>query len=134
MKRIISVVLVLIMTMSLVACGGKTSSSTKTEKDYTPTYESVVEGIKNEFKDPDSVQLSDASYADVKDAENEWLIIGTVRAKNSFGGYGDPQAYVISCKGSTYKIVEEFNDASYMDNKYFVDHGCNAAMSLKHAE
>ncbi len=142
MKKLISMMLVLVLCLSLCACGGsggnnipETTQAPTVAKPKTPTVASVVEGIKNEFKDPDSVQITDGSWAyvekDGEKVENEFYIICTVRAKNSFGGYANPQAYVIHCKNSNYRIVEEYNDYAFMTQKKFNELGCGASMGLK---
>ena len=134
MKKIIALSLVIVLCFAFAACGNKnefgnnnTTEST-TAAPQVPTVADVVNGIKYEFKDPDSVQMSDVGIARVKnngiESTTEFYIIGTVRAKNGFGGYADPQAYVIHCNNGSYRIVEEFNDASYMKQRYFTDHGC----------
>lgn len=127
MKRLIALLLAFVMCFSLCACGDKTKAEVETEPvSKTPTVAEIVEGIKYEFKDPDSVQMSDVHIAKVEDSENEYYAIGTVRAKNSFGGYGDPQAYVIHCDNGSYEIVGEYNDASYMIQNAFNELGCGA--------
>lgn len=127
MKRLFALLLAFVMCFSLCACGDKTKAEVETEPvSKTPTVAEIVEGIKYEFKDPDSVQMSDVHIAKVEDSENEYYAIGTVRAKNSFGGYGDPQAYVIHCDNGSYEIVGEYNDASYMIQNAFNELGCGA--------
>lgn len=135
MKRAISLILALIMCLSLCACGENGNAGSETEvQSKTPTIESIVDGIKNEFKDPESVQLSDAHIARVKngdeESETEFYVIGTIRAKNSFGGYGEPQAYIIHCESGNYEIVGEYNDASYAMQKTFNELGCGASWGL----
>ena len=142
MKKLMLFILSVVMVFSLCACGGGTNN-TSTEKEETPiveekpqkpTIESVVEGIKNDFKDPDSVQVSDGSWARVKngdeESETEFYIICTVRAKNSMGGYGEPQAYIIHCNNGNYRIVEEYNDESFYTQKKFNELGCGNSMML----
>lgn len=127
--------------LSLCACGDGSAEDTQAStlesteaKSKTPTVESVVEGIKNEFKDPDSVQVSDGSWARVKngdeESDTEFYIICTVRAKNSFGGYADPQAYVIHCKNGNYRIVEEYNDYAFRTKVKFDELGCGLPQTL----
>ena len=132
MKKVISLLLALAMCLSLCACGG---NDTQEAEAKTPTVESVVDGIKNEFKDPDSVQMSDVHIASVKtdngESKTEFYIIGTIRAKNSFGGYGNPQAYIIHCNNGKYKIIDEYNDASYAMQKTFNDLGCGASWGIE---
>ena len=160
MKKIIAMLLVLVMCLSICACNSESGTNTdntnndetntdntnnnETNTDNTnnnetntskiPTVEDVVNGIKYEFKDPDSVQMSDAHIASVKkgdvESDTEFYVIGTIRAKNSFGGYGDPQAYIIHCNNGKYKIVGEYNDASYMMQKTFNELGCGASWSI----
>lgn len=142
MKKIMLFVLTAVMLLSFCACGSgtsDTSAETKetpiVEEEYTkPTIESVVEGIKDNFKDPDSVQVSDGSWAKVKngdeESETEFYIICTVRAKNSYGGYGEPQAYVIHCNNGNYRIVEEYNDKPFYTQKKFDELGCGTSMML----
>ena len=120
----------------LTGCGNSSDSQDPEETvvSTVPTVNDVVNGIKNEFKDPDSVQLSDASIARVmngdEESQTEFYVIGTVRAKNGFGGYGEPQAYVIHCDNGRYKIVEEYNDASYAAQKKFNELGCGASWGI----
>ena len=148
MKKIISVLLTALMCFSVSACGEKENDNTSVNTDkietesvsYEPTIESVTEGIKNQFKDPDSVQISeeDAVWAPVMEdgerSKTEFYIICTVRAKNSFGGYGEPQAYVIHCNYDSYEIVEEYNDYSFMSNKKLSEYGCDVIQGLKHKD
>lgn len=131
MKRLIALLLAFVMCFSLCACGSKSETEAEVEVETepvskTPTVAEIVEGIKFEFKDPDSVQMSDVHIAKVEDSENEYYAIGTVRAKNSFGGYGDPETYVIHCDNGSYEIVGEYNDASYMIQNAFNELGCGA--------
>ena len=152
MKKVLSVFLLLTMCFSLAACGDGNEATTQTTTQTTiqtttaslhpsnyPTIESVVNGIKYEFKDPDSVQLTDASIAVVKSTtsepykyeyDTEYYIIGTVRAKNSFGGYGEPQAYIIHCKKGRYTIVGEYNDYSWAMQGVFNELGCGMSSAL----
>ncbi|MBQ7322697.1 MAG: hypothetical protein IJW99_11415 [Clostridia bacterium] len=151
MKRVLSVFLLLALCLALASCGDgnetATQATTRTTTHATtssrpanyPTIESVVEGIKYEFKDPDSVQLTDASIAVVKSTTSEpykyennteYYIIGTVRAKNSFGGYGEPQAYIIHCKNGRYTIVGEYNDYSWAMQGAFNELGCGPSSAL----
>jgi len=129
MKKVVAFLLVLVLCLSLCACGDKAEVEVEAEVEpvsKTPTVAEIVEGIKYEFKDPDSVQMSDVHIAKVEDSENEYYAIGTVRAKNSFGGYGDPETYVIHCDNGSYEIVGEYNDASYMIQNAFNELGCGA--------
>ena len=122
MKKIISLFAVLLACFCICSCNGEnetnntsassTTSTTNTtaatkEEPKTPTVAEIVNGIKYNFKDPDSVILSDASIAPVKkdgvESKTEFYVIGTIRAKNSFGGYGNPQAYIIHCDNGRYK-------------------------------
>lgn len=138
MKKILALLLALVMCLSIVACGSdngtNTDNDTLTETSKTPTVEDVVNGIKYEFKDPDSVKMSDAHIARVKigdtESKTEFYVIGTIRAKNSFGGYGEPQAYIIHCKNGKYEIVGEYNDASYMMQNTFNKLGCGPSWSI----
>jgi len=131
MKRLFALLLAFVMCFSLCACGDKTTTEAETEPvSKTPTVAEIVAGIKYEFKDPDSVQMSDVHIAKVEDSENEYYAIGTVRAKNSFGGYGDPETYVIHCDNGSYKIVGEYNDASYMMQNAFNELGCGASWGI----
>ena len=134
MKKTISLLLALVLCLSLCACGGASEQETE-PKSKTPTVQSTIDGIKNEFKDPDSVQMSDVYIARVKvdseESQTEFYIIGTVRAKNSFGGYGDPQAYIIHCYNGKYEIVGEYNDASYAMQKTFNELGCGASWGIE---
>lgn len=54
---------------------------------------STIAGIRDEFKGSYSVQMSDVHIDSVKvdgeESNTEFYIIGTIRAENSFGGYGD---------------------------------------------
>ena len=135
-----------ILCLALVACGGseegtpetteETTEETTVEKiSYEPTIASVIEGIKNNFKDPDSVQVSDGCWAPVlvngERSETEFYIICTVRAKNSFGGYADPQAYVIHSLNGNYSIVKEYNDYDFLQNKALQNLGCDSAQGLR---
>ena len=129
MKKVVAFLLVLVLCLSLCACGDKAEVEVEAVVEpvsKTPTVAEIVEGIKYEFKDPDSVQMSDVHIAKVEDSENEYYAIGTVRAKNSFGGYGDPETYVIHCDNGSYEIVGEYNDASYMIQNAFNELGCGA--------
>ena len=129
MKKVVAFLLVLVLCLSLCAGGDKAEVEVEAEVEpvsKTPTVAEIVEGIKYEFKDPDSVQMSDVHIAKVEDSENEYYAIGTVRAKNSFGGYGDPETYVIHCDNGSYEIVGEYNDASYMIQNAFNELGCGA--------
>ena len=154
MKKIISMIMLVTICLSLVACGnendGTTHTTTQTIAQVTtrvttqaskkPTIESVVEGIKYEFKDPDSVQLTNASISAVSattesygvyDEKTEFYIIGTIRAKNSFGGYAEPQAYIIHYKNGRYKIVGEYNDYDWAMQNAFNELGCGPSMRLE---
>lgn len=142
MKKVLSLILAIVLCLSLCACGDSnkdttetTQAAAETKKKNEPTVASVTEGIKNNFKDPDSVQITEGSWARVKDgdteSDNEFYIICTVRAKNSFGGYADPQAYIIHCKNGNYKIVEEYNDYASLTQKKFNELGCGLSMGLK---
>ena len=134
MKKTLSLIFALLMCLSLCACSEKAESTQGEPTKVVPTVDTVAEGIKNEFKDPDSVQVSDGSWAYVKvDGEevgDELYVICTVRAKNSFGGYANPQAYVIHYKNGNYKIVEEYNDESFMTQKKYNELGCGAQFGL----
>ena len=134
MKKTLSLIMALVMCLSLCACGGASTQETE-PKSKTPTVQSTIDGIKNEFKDPDSVQMSDVHIARVKvdgeESQTEFYIIGTVRAKNSFGGYGDPQAYIIHCDNGKYEIIGEYNDASYAMQKTFNELGCGASWGIE---
>lgn len=131
MKKVLSILLVFAMCLTLCACGGKKETE---PKNTTPTVESIVAGIKNEFKDPDSVQMSDVHIArvmvDGEESKTEFYIIGDVRAKNSFGGYVDPETYIIHCDNGKYKIVGKYTDASYMMQAKFNELGCGASWSI----
>lgn len=150
MKKFFSIFLLWTMCLSLVACGNESESADQTttrittqattQAIETPTIESVIEGIKYEFKDPDSVQLTDASISAVSattveygvyDRNTEFYIIGTVRAKNGFGGYAEPQAYIIHYKNGRYKIVGEYNDYSWASQKVFNELGCGPSRALE---
>jgi len=153
MKKILSVFLLLTMSFSLVACGEENKATNQTTTQTTtqattkattkavemPTIASVIEGIKYEFKDPDSVQMTDASIAVVEastvapyqyDSNTEYYIIGTVRAKNSFGGYAEPQAYIIHYKNGRYEIVGEYNDYDWAMQNTFNELGCGPSRAL----
>lgn len=141
MKKMISLIMVLMLCLGLCACNSSADNDTPettqapTEtKPKTPTVESVIEGIKNEFKDPDSVQITEGSWARVKDgdkeSDTEFYIICTVRAKNSFGGYADPQEYVIHCKNDNYRIVEEYSGWPGQTQKKFNELGCGLSQGL----
>lgn len=134
MKKTLSLILVLLMCLSLCACSEKAENTAEEDTKIVPTVETVAEGIKNEFKDPESVQVSDGSWAYVKeDGEevgNEFYVICTVRAKNSFGGYANPQAYVVHFKNGNYKLVEEYNDESFKTQVKFNELGCGAQFGL----
>ena len=151
MKKALFLILALVMCLSLCACSDASNNNDtpeETQKETAeitqaatkpssnrPTVESVVNGIKYEFKDPDSVQVSDVAWAyvekDGQEMKNEFYIICTVRAKNSFGGYADPQAYVIHCKDRNYRIVEEYNDFSYKRQIKFDELGCGTCKGLE---
>lgn len=146
MKKIFLIFLLLTMSFSLIACGeenkttDQTTTQATTKASYMPTLESVIEGIKYEFKDPDSVQLTNASISAVKattvapyqyDSNTEYYIIGTVRAKNSFGGYAEPQAYIIHYKNGSYRIVGEYNDYDWAMQKAFNELGCGPSRALQ---
>ena len=134
MKKALALLLALVLCLSLCACGGNSTQGTE-PKSQTPTVASTIAGIKDEFKDPDSVQMSDVSIASVKvdgeESKTEFYIIGTIRAKNSFGGYGEPQAYIIHCDNGKYEIVGEYNDASFAIQKTFNDLGCGACWGIE---
>ncbi len=123
MKKFAVMLLALLMCVSLCACGGEPVSQ-------IPTVDDVIEGIKYEFKDPDSVQMSDVHIAEVEGGDNEYYVIGTVRAKNSFGGYANPVMYIIHCDNGSYEIEGEYNDASYMMQNAFNDLGCGASWTI----
>lgn len=131
--------LVFAIVVFLCACSSTQDSTeaapTQTEEtapvSKTPTVADIVEGIKFEFKDPDSVQMSDVHIAKVKDSENEYYAIGTVRAKNSFGGYADPVVYIIHCDNGSYKIEGTYTDASYMMQNQFNALGCGPSWEIK---
>jgi len=93
------------------------------------------DGIKDEFKDPDSVQVSEGDYAYMKDGDDvdysEFYVIATVRAKNSFGGYGDPTNYIIHYRNGKYSIEGEYNDKLLYDQKKFNELGCYMSLSLE---
>lgn len=133
MKKTLVYLLALAMCLSLCACGGNNNPKTEA-KSTTPTVESIIAGIKNEFKDPDSVQMSDVHIARVKvgdeESKTEFYIIGDVRAKNSFGGYVDPVTYIIHCDNGRYEIVGKYTDASYMMQAKFNELGCGASWSI----
>ena len=133
MKKALSILLVLVICLSLCACGEGSTNGTE-PKNTTPTVESIVAGIKYEFKDPDSVQMTDVHIARVKvdggESKTEFYAIGTVRAKNSFGGYADPVIYIIHCDNGRYEIVGEYTDASYMMQTKFNELGCGASWSI----
>lgn len=133
MKKALSIILALVLCLYLCACGGNDSPKTE-EKSTTPTVESIIAGIKNEFKDPDSVQMTDVHIARVKvggeESKTEFYAIGTVRAKNSFGGYADPKTYIIHCNNGRYEMVGEYTDASYMMQTKFNELGCGASWSI----
>ena len=145
MKKIISLFIVVLACFCICACNNEanntSASSTTTvdttaakEEPKTPTVAEIVNGIKYDFKDPDSVRLSDAHIARVKkdgvESKTEFYVIGTIHAKNSFGGYGNPQAYIIHCNNGKYKIVDEYNDESYMMQRTFNALGCGASWSI----
>lgn len=145
MKKILVMMLVAVMCLAFVACNS-TEPVEETESvetvdlieeetiSYKPTVESVTEGIKDNFKDPDSVQVSDGTWAAVMDgdkpSETEFYIICTVRAKNSFGGYAEPQAYVIHSNYGNYRIVEEYNDYSFRTKVKLDEYGCDLPQGL----
>ena len=147
MKRAVSMILALVLCLSLCACGSTNDNLETTQviipettvayipEPRRPTIESVVQGIKYEFKDPSSVMISEGTWAYVEvngeEVTDEFYIICTVHAKNGFGGYADPQAYIVRYRYGSYKIIGEYNDASYNRQLKFNELGCGAGRYLK---
>ena len=145
MKKIVAMILAFVMCLSLCACGGgnntpETEAPTETSSSSAiagmPNFsaEDVANAIKYEFKDPESVYLSDAWAAAVKHDEEisntEFYIIATVHAKNSFGGYADPKTYLMYWKSGSCSIVGE-HISNDMPQKKFSELGCFVGWPLK---
>ena len=93
--------------------------------------ERIVNGIKNEFKDPKSVEIIDTIFLFspvLDDVENtgafdsplEGLLVVNVRATNSYGAYVT-QGFLLKMRGSSFKILTDCN----------YDSGTGADYSLK---
>ncbi len=136
MKKILVILLALAIMFAVCSCGNMdTNTETTVKKSKTPTIQDIVNGIKYEFKDPESVQMSDVHIAQVEDSNGEYIdgeyyVIGKVHAKNSFGGYGNPIAYIIHCDNGRYKIVGKYTDDWVTMQGTFNDLGCGPSWSL----
>ena len=116
--------------------GVKDETDITVKSEYTPSKKSVANGIKARFKDPDSVEVTDGWYAPVLDGVEEsdrsFYIIATVRAKNGFGGYGDPTEYIIRCDGTIYSIESERNSFDpLVSQAEFDELGCGSMYFLE---
>lgn len=116
--------------------GVKAESGIRVESEFIPSKKSVANGIKASFKDPDSVEVIDGYYAPVMDgveeSDSEFYVIATVRAKNGFGGYGDPTEYIIKCNGLLYGIERERTSfIPSISQSEFDDLGCGRMFFLE---
>lgn len=139
MKRIIAFIILLCICLSLCACGEESANSVAdnipqttqvtTRPKYKPNKEDLVEAIKDNFKDPDSVQVVDGYWAWSREPDElndgEYRIICTIRAKNSFGGYGNPESYDIYGGRGYYHIAGQKSVYSAEQLlKFFRDRSC----------
>ena len=93
MRKLVSIIVLLCICLSLCACGSSSNSSsangqsniTQEPTHYTPNKQDLLEGIKYDFKDPDSVQKSDCYWAwqltPNEDREGKYYILCTIRSK-----------------------------------------------------
>ena len=140
MKKIVVFIALFCICLSISACSAGSNSapthpthsdsnSTQVHTPYTPNKQDLREGIKDNFKDPDSVQIGDCYWAWKAPPEGYkkgyYYILCTVRAKNGFGGYAEPKTYSVAGVEGEYELQREWG--AYSDEQiksYFDYHGC----------
>ncbi len=107
MKRLLSIILMLIITISISACGTTDGSSTTNSKPSRPTEASLKQSIVNEccnYSNVETIKGLDIGTFDTKwvESNNWWFttVKGTYYPADEYGNIGDKMQFDISFAGS----------------------------------
>lgn len=107
MKKIITILLVIMMMVALVGCG----DDPKIEQKYVD----AVKYLQNTMKDPPSFRIYGDIYGVSSDSINGYALSVRYSAKNSYGGYtGAKDADIIAGNDGSFIAYFE-NDSDYIN-------------------
>ena len=130
MKRIVSLMLVLMLLLSMTACGADSSAPPKgeykpTEQEQTQPADTGAEDTLPDDTRPEDTQPEDTQAEDTQPEEDNDFALGTMHGgiyENTYVGYG------CALDGSwTYKTAEELQDISGLTKDIFEEGGVDTS-------